>query len=271
MVSIVALGTVIAGCGEDAESDTATTDAAAEASETTAAGTATTAAAAAEQEPHWAYEGDVGPANWGGIDEEYETCESGMTQSPIDLGPGAVPTDIADPVINWVTSDLTLSNPGHTIKAKVPAGSTTDLNGVTYPLDSFHWHKPSENTVESDPFAMELHFVHKNADGGLAVLAVLIDPGDALPLYDTIWSEQPAVDEEVVLTQVDFTQLLPSELTTYVFPGSLTTPPCTEGVAWNVLTTPATMSEAQIDAFLYDGIARPTQPLNDRQVEIDES
>ncbi len=221
---------------------------------------------------HWGYEGAEGPENWAALSADFEVCEAGAEQSPIDIVTGsAVAADIADPVLNWQSGNLEMINNGHTIQANVPAGSTTVLNGKSYNLIQFHWHKPSENTVDGDPFAMELHFVHADADGNLAVLGVLIDEGEALPLYDQLWDAQPAVGETEIVEGVDFSQLLPSDLSTYVFAGSLTTPPCSEGVAWNVLATPTTMSAEQLDAFLYEDNARPTQPVNDRVVEVDAS
>jgi carbonic anhydrase len=179
-------------------------------------------------------------------------------------------TDIADPVLNWQAGDLELINNGHTIQANVPEGSQSELNGQTYDLIQFHWHRPSEHTVDGDPFAMELHFVHADASGNLAVLGVLLKEGDANPLYDILWEGQPEEGEANTLSDVDFSRLLPGDLTTYVYAGSLTTPPCSEGVAWNVLETPAGISAEQVRAFLYDGNARLVQPVNDRSVEVDE-
>jgi carbonic anhydrase len=222
-----------------------------------------------EAAPHWGYEGDVGPANWGQIDDAFAACEAGAEQSPIDLGPTATPANIADPDISWAASDIELVNNGHTIQANVPEGNTTVLAGHEYDLLQFHWHKPSENTVEGDPFAMELHFVHADSAGKLAVLAVLIEPGEASDLYDTIWAAQPDVDATATVEDLDFAELLPTDRKTFVFPGSLTTPPCSEGVAWNVFQAPAQMSPDQIDEFIYDGNARPVQATNDRRIELD--
>ena len=193
-----------------------------------------------------------------------------MEQSPVNVA-ATVGTDIADPVLNWTASDVEIINNGHTIQANVPEGNTSTLNGETYHLLQFHWHKPSENTVGADPFAMEMHFVHANAAGDLAVLGVLIDEGQANPLYDRLWAAQPAVDGHAEVSDVDFAELLPSDLATYVFAGSLTTPPCTEGVAWNLVAMPATMSADQVGAFLYEGNARPVQPINDRTIRLDNS
>jgi carbonic anhydrase len=118
---------------------------------------------------------------------------------------------------------------------------------------------------------MELHFVHTDASGHYGVLGVLLAEGDANPLYDTLWEQQPEEGESNTLTGVDFSGLLPDDLTTYMYPGSLTTPGCTEGVSWHLLESPASISPQQVERFLYDGNARPVQPVNERAVEVDES
>ena len=222
-----------------------------------------------EAAPHWGYGGDIGPANWAQIDRAFAKCEAGVEQSPIDLPSTATPANIPDPDISWAASDVELVNNGHTIQANVPGGNTTVLAGHEYDLIQFHWHKPSENTVDGDPFAMELHFVHADRADKLAVLAVLIEPGETSDLYDTIWAAQPDVGATTTVESLDFAEFLPADRKTFVFPGSLTTPPCSEGVAWNVFRAPTQMSPDQIDEFVYDGNARPVQATNDRRVELD--
>jgi carbonic anhydrase len=255
LISLLAFAA--AGCGSDPN------DAA-------SGGTGAAASSDGGEEIHWSYDGDEGPARWGALSDEFEACESGAEQSPINIEQAAVePADIPDPVINWRTSDLEIVNNGHTIQANVPEGSTTTLGGTEYQLLQFHWHRPSENTVDGDPYAMELHFVSADEEGNLAVLATLIEEGDANPLYDTLWNAQPEEGGTQTIEGVDFTQLLPDDMTTWTFQGSLTTPPCSEGLSWNVLATPATMSAEQVGAFLYDGNARPVQPINDRTIDGD--
>lgn len=224
-----------------------------------------------EAEVHWGYEGDIGPANWASLSQEFAICEAGVEQSPIDIeSVDTEAADIIDPALSWQAADLEIINNGHTIQANVPKGSTSELDGQTYDLIQFHWHRPSEHTVDGEPFAMELHFVHASVEGNLAVLAVLLEKSDANSLYDTLWEHLPEAGETNLLSDVDFSRLLPDDLTTYVYAGSLTTPPCSEGVAWNIFATPAGISAEQMEAFPYDGNARPTQPLNDRSVKLDE-
>lgn len=255
MAAVMALG----ACGDDPTNETST-------------GTDPGVTGPSGSEVHWGYEGHEGPPAWGSLSSEFEACEAGMEQSPVDIDPAAAEgSDLPDPVLDWPPSDLEIVNNGHTIQADVAAGSTSELNGRRYDLLQFHWHRPSEHTVGGDPFAMELHFVHADAAGDLAVLGVLLEVGDGNPLYDILWEAQPQVDGSTLLTGVDFRQLLPADLTTWVLPGSLTTPPCSEGVAWNVVTVPASISAEQVEAFLYDGNTRPVQPLNDRSIARDET
>lgn len=217
----------------------------------------------------------TGPSAWGDLGEEYASCGAGLEQSPIDIVTAdVVETDTPDPVLDWEPGDLKMINNGHTIEAEVPEGNATTLGGAEYELKQFHWHRPSETTIDGEGGAMELHFVSQDAAGNRAVLSVLIQEGEADPLYDTLWAAQPATESETDTIEVesfDFAALLPDDLTTWTFDGSLTTPPCTEGVSWNVLVTPTTMSAEQVDAFLYEGNARPTQPLGDRTVDEDSS
>lgn len=239
-------------------------------------GTETTEhAAAADEPPHWTYEGEEGPEHWASISEEFETCESGVKQSPIDLVSRTIEVGLDDLQLDWKPSDLTIVDNGHTIQANIPVGNTSVIDGVVYDLVQFHFHKPSEHQASGEAFPMELHFVHKNAAGGLAVIGVLLTVGPENPAYDTLWAAQPegktAEGEGNQVAGFDLTKLLPPDLHAWRYPGSLTTPPCTEGVSWNVLATPAAVSQAQIDEFRYDHNARPVQDIGDRLVLADKS
>lgn len=211
-----------------------------------------------------------GGADW----EEFEPACAGSSQSPIDLAE-AVDGDVADPVVDWPSVDLEIENKGHTTEVYVPPGeSTTMLQGEEWELVRFHWHEPSEHVRGDDTYDMELHFVHQRTVGGAtenAVLGVLIEAGEANPAYDPIWAAQPAEEgaREPLDAVIDLTTLLPDDLTTVTYEGSLTTPPCSEGISWNVLTTPATISAEQIEAFAYPGTAREAQELNGREVTAD--
>ena len=211
-----------------------------------------------------------GGADW----VEFEPACGGSSQSPIDLAE-AVDGDVADPVVDWSSDGLEIENKGHTTEVYVaPGESTTTLQGEEWELVRFHWHEPSEHVNGDDAYDMELHFVHqRTVDGATenAVLGVLIETGDANPTYDPIWPAQPDEEgtREPLDADLDITTLLPDDLATVTYEGSLTTPPCSEGISWNVLTTPVTISAEQIEAFAHPGTAREAQDLNGREVTAD--
>ena len=214
---------------------------------------------------------DEGGADW----VEFEPACGGSNQSPIDLSEAVVEGDIADPTIDWSSQDLEIENKGHTTEVYVAAGeSTSVIRGEEWELVRFHWHEPSEHVNGEDSYDMELHFVHqRTVDGATqnAVLGVLIEAGEANPTYDPIWAAQPEEEgvREPLDAELDLTTLLPDDLATVTYEGSLTTPPCSEGISWNVLTTPVTISAEQIEAFAHPGTAREPQNLNGREVTAD--
>lgn len=228
-----------------------------------------------EEEELWAYEGPRGPEAWGSASADFALCESGVEQSPINIDAsspsGTFNVGLDNVAMSWAPSDISVVDLGHTVQANVAPGNTTVLDGVTYDLLQFHFHKPSEHTVDGEAFPMELHFVHATPDGQLGVLGVLLAQGDANPGFAQILTNQTAVAPGATVTGFDLTSLLPADLGRWRYAGSLTTPPCSEGVNWNVLSTPITLSGDQISSFLYNGTARPTQPLVDRSVLSDAS
>lgn len=241
-----------------------------------AAGLSLTAYAATAGEhashPHWGYEGEHGPAHWGHISKEYADCSKGKSQSPIDIS-GAQDENLADIAFNYKSSKINIVNNGHTVQVNYDEGSSIKVNGSEYKLLQFHFHDPSEHTVGGKSFAVELHLVHKNDKGELAVVGVLIEKGTENPAYKTVWANMPkkAGEKKELKETVDAADLLPASKVYYTYSGSLTTPPCSEGVKWLVLKTPVQMSEAQIDAFMgvHKGNNRPVQPLNSRSIKAD--
>jgi carbonic anhydrase len=219
---------------------------------------------------HWSYEGHGGPPEWGELDGAYAACKLGHVQSPIDIR-DAKTTDLPAIQFDYKPSALKVIDNGHTIQVNYAPGSSISVGGDHYQLVQFHFHKPSEEKIDGQSHAMVAHLVHKNAEGKLAVVAVLLDQGAANPVIDTIWNNLPKEKEKEtsVGANVDATGLLPDDRGYYTFQGSLTTPPCSENVRWFVLKTPTRISEAQIAAFgkLYAMNARPTQPLNGRSIE----
>jgi carbonic anhydrase len=218
---------------------------------------------------HWSYGGHGGPARWGELDPTFSSCKLGHVQSPIDIR-GAKAADLPAIKFDYRPSPLKVIDNGHTIQVNYAPGSSMDVGGTRYELVQFHFHKPSEEKIHGKAHAMVAHLVHKDAEGKLAVVAVLLDKGGASPTIDTIWKNLPKEKEKEVWVDatIDAANLLPRDTGYYTFQGSLTTPPCSEDVRWLVLKNPLKIAESEIVAFgrLYPMNARPTQPLNGRAI-----
>ncbi|MFT3734872.1 MAG: carbonic anhydrase family protein [Rhodocyclaceae bacterium] len=224
-------------------------------------------------DPHtleWSYEGPGGPENWGKLDPGFATCEKGERQSPIDIRDG-IRVDQEAIAFNYKPSYFRIVDNGHTIQVRYGVGSTIKVMNRTYELQQFHFHLPAEERVNGRGFAMVAHLVHKDIEGKLAVLAILIEPGEANPLVQTLWNNLPLEKKEEYepdLT-IKVADLLPQRREYYSYIGSLTTPPCTEGVLWLVLKEPMTLSADQIEVFrrFYAHNARPVQPTAGRVIK----
>jgi carbonic anhydrase len=217
---------------------------------------------------HWGYDGDVGPEYWGVLSPEFAACAEGREQSPVDI-PATAPVNPPQLRFDYQPSALNIVNNGHSIQVNYEPGSTLEAGGVVYELVQFHLHGLSEHTLNGAYTDMELHLVHKDADGRIAVVAVMIEGGAHNPAYQSVLANMPVEEGDPLTvpdTTADASQVLPAEQSYYRYNGSLTTPPCTEGVAWFVLATPVELSTAQIAAFrgLYDHNYRPVQPLYER-------
>lgn len=234
------------------------------------AGDAPAKPAAPTHAPHWDYIGHDGPAHWAELDPAFEACASGRRQSPIDI---RATEKAALPALDfhYGRAAPTLVNNGHTVQVNLPAGQTLTLGGTTYQLLQFHFHTPSEETIRGRHAAMVAHFVHKAADGSLGVVGVLIQPGKPTPAFDALFQHLPRAGETITVAglELDLPGLLPAAKGYYDFDGSLTTPPCSEGVHWMVLKTPVTLSRRQIDSFhqVFPMNARPVQSSNGRVVK----
>jgi carbonic anhydrase len=179
--------------------------------------------------------------------------------------------------ISYVPTSFSVENNGHTIEA-IPADLHADsvvIDDTTYYLQQFHFHATSEHLINGASAAAELHLVNKSDDGEIVVLSLLIQPGAAsAPLAEMFSALPPTVTEEgdeVELAQpIDLATMIPADLTSVRYDGSLTTPPCSEGVNWNVFLAPVTFSPEQLAALtaLYPDNHRPTQPLHDREVSL---
>lgn len=220
---------------------------------------------------HWGYAGLGAPENWAKIKPEYATCAVGTRQSPIDIRNG-IKVDLTQLRFDYRNTLFRIVDNGHTVQVNVAEGSSISLQGHTYQLVQFHFHRPSEERVNGRPYDMVIHLVHKDYDNNLAVVAVLIERGAENPLIQTLWNNMPLeVGQEVAPPNIaiDLSKLLPPQRDYYTYMGSLTTPPCTENVLWMVFKTPIQVSSEQIGIFsrLYPNNARPVQPANDRLIK----
>jgi carbonic anhydrase len=228
-------------------------------------------AAAPASDLHWTYSGEhSGPAEWGALSPDFAECKLGTHQSPIDIR-AAKAADLPAITFNYQPSPLAVIDNGHTIQVNYAPGSWIDVGGARYELVQFHFHKPSEEKIDGKPHAMVAHLVHKNAEGKLAVVAVLLDGGGASATIDAIWKNLPAEKEKAVVVpgvSVDASTLLPKDHAYYTFQGSLTTPPCSEDVRWLVLKSPVRIADGEVADFgkIYPMNARPTQPTNGRPI-----
>lgn len=221
---------------------------------------------------HWEYSGTNGPQNWGNLKPEFNVCAIGKRQSPINIEDANTLQGPAEPLqFNYTPSTGTVVNNGHTIQVDLQGDNALTVRGSVYKLVQFHFHTPSEEQVNYRNSAMVAHLVHKNNEGQLAVVAVLMDPGVVNPLINKVWTYMPLDTNDRVRLPgdlIDMNELLPKDQRYYQFIGSLTTPPCTEGVLWMVLKQPAQVSKEQIRLFqqLYPNNARPVQAVNARPI-----
>jgi carbonic anhydrase len=220
--------------------------------------------------PHWSYSGQEGPNEWGKLDSTYAACSTGKTQSPIDIK-DARKAELPTLRFDYNSVPLNIIDNAHTIQVNYPVGSTLTVGKRLYTLKQFHFHHPSEEHVNGHGYDMVVHLVHADAEGHLAVVAVFLKEGNANPFMDLLWQNLPkekgkAVDVSGVT--LNARDLLPTDRGYYTFSGSLTTPPCSEGVTWYVMKSSVALSKAQVAAFakLYPGNARPIQAANGREI-----
>ncbi len=217
----------------------------------------------------WGYQQAQAPEHWASLKQEYQSC-AGQNQSPINIDQ-TIKATLTPLKFDYKTSSESIVNNGHTVQVNFQAGNLLALDGQDFELKQFHLHSPSENTIKGKSYPMELHLVHANAKGELAVVAVMYEAGAENKKLSALWKELPQqAGEAVKLKHADLAQsFLPEHLEYYRFNGSLTTPPCSEGVRWVVLKEIQTASEAQIKAFsalMGHGNNRPVQPQNARIV-----
>jgi len=225
---------------------------------------------AVRHDSHWTYEGENGPDNWGKLKPDFAACAGGRRQSPIDIRDG-FRVDLEPITFIYRPSQFRVVDNGHTIQVEV-SGSSISLLGRNYELAQFHFHRPSEERISGKASEMVAHLVHKAEDGKLAVVAVLLEKGAENPVIQTIWNNLPLEKNEYVTPPgltIDVADLLPADRSYYTYMGSLTTPPCTEGVLWLVLKQPQQISPEQLAIFsrLYRNNARPVQASFGRMIK----
>lgn len=221
----------------------------------------------------WSYSGKKGPQQWGSLKDDYVMCSAGSNQSPVNLS-NAADTVLPPLELSYQTSQSsseTLRNNGNLLRVDFADGNTLQLDGITFTLQSLSLHTPAEHTIDGMTYPLELQFQHQDDNGHIAVVSVLVKYGDASPELEKIRQQLPlpAGQQQALKTPLNIKQLLPNSQLYYRYNGSLTTPPCSEGVRWMVLISPASAAEEQIRA-IHDSSGhnsnRPLQPLNARRI-----
>jgi carbonic anhydrase len=224
----------------------------------------------ANEKAHWDYSDKMGPSHWAELDKHNFMCSKGKNQSPINIIE-ADSTQLEKIEFKYSSSLKNIVNNGHTVQINLNPGSTVKIKNLSYELKQFHFHTPSENTINGKSFPLEAHFVHQNKDGDLAVIAVMFKTTGENKVIATLWQalkEQQSKSNKTSLPGSALA-LLPDNKEYYRFNGSLTTPPCSEGVRWYVMKTPITVSKSQVEEFhheIHHSNNRPVQQLNARMI-----
>lgn len=269
------LAAMLVGCGNNSSTETQSSQVPVEKKDTTQI---------SARPVHWGYEGEDGPANWASLSPTYNLCGTGLNQSPINIEKTGV-TNGAKWSLNYQSTSIRIAHNehmdeiidnGHTIQCTVDEGSTFTFEDKTYKLKQFHFHTPSEHTIDGKHMPMEMHMVHQSDDGSLAVVGILFKEGKTPnENFSKIIANLPNAKGEskhLKSDSIDIRVHMPADNYAYHYTGSLTTPPCSENVQWLVLRDMVTLSADQIKAFSsrIGPNNRPTQPLNTRKVQLDD-
>jgi carbonic anhydrase len=233
-------------------------------------------AACAQGVATWSYTGKTGPLNWGKLDPAYKACSEGHEQSPIDIRGAHLNKQLQPIQFHYITGPVTLENDGNTIIVHVNPGSYIIADGVRYELQQFHFHHPSEEAVKGKLADMDVHLVHKSTDGKMAEIAVrfLMDRGEANAMLAALWQHLPSTKGaiEKITNMVNPGGFLPVDRGYWTYIGSMTAPPCTEGVRWFVYEDAISISRAQLETFtaIFRMNSRPLQDPHARRIEANE-
>jgi len=222
----------------------------------------------------WSYQGETGPEMWGALRDDFKLCASGLNQSPVDipkhtkfLRGGLRP--------NWRPEKVSLIKTGHALEVNLSGKSKTDIGGNQYELKQIQFHTPSEHQLSGFSYPMEIHFIHARKDGSQSIVAAFVEIGSENPEFLKISSRASALNESVSvdLGELNASLLLPKSTDVFRYQGSITSPPCSEGVVWNVLREPIEFSQEQVSSFrrLFPTNARPLQKLDARSFDTTES
>ena len=223
-----------------------------------------------EHPPHWGYAGHAGPSNWGELSPQFAACRDGKNQSPVDIA-AVVDAPLPPLALAYGSAATSVVNNGHTVQFNFAPGSVLKVDGLSFELKQLHFHTPSENRIDGKSYPLEAHLVHASSDGQLAVVAVLYQPGSDNAVLADSWAQLPMQASEPLPLSVALKaqDLLPAARDYYRYNGSLTTPPCTEGVRWLVMKEHPQISQKQVEHFMAavgQPNNRPVQPYHARQV-----
>ena len=224
---------------------------------------------ASDEHHHWGYSGEGAPENWAKLSGDNFAC-TGKNQSPINLT-GFIEADLKPLVFNYAAGGNEIINNGHSLQVNYQEGSSINIDGIQFNLLQFHFHAPSENNINGHSYPLEAHLVHADKEGRLAVIAVMFEEGAENKGLAAAWNKLPMHkgDKNSFVKNITANDILPVDKAYYRFNGSLTTPPCSEGVRWFVMKEVITASKEQIEAFketMTGPNNRPVQPLNSRTV-----
>jgi carbonic anhydrase len=238
--------------------------------------TAMAASQASAQSANWSYQGKTGPLVWGKLDPAYRACSKGQEQSPLDIRGARLNKALKPIEFHYIAEQVTLTNDGHTIVAHMNPGSYIVAGGVRYDLVEYSFRHPGEQAVRGKLTDMDVQLLHRSADDRLAVVDVrlLEDDGSPNAVLATLWPHLPKVagTSEKVTEMVNAGGLLPVDRGYWTYMGSLTTPPCTEGVRWFVLEQELSLSRDQLRVFAsrFRMNTRELQMSHGRRIEANE-